>query len=125
MMPNAIREISSGGRRRASLSGTRLPSTRNIGGRPALRWMSEAPPRSATCRISFSSIAPPLGLQRTIAAPRAGTKVPDRSGTREAGGPVRPRPRPPYPSFALRRVDVPAGVLLDRERQRLHHLQEL
>src|SRR5437588_424308 len=48
MMPNAIREISSGGRRRASLSGTSEPSTRNIGGRPALRWMSDAPPLSAT-----------------------------------------------------------------------------
>src|SRR5919109_3823386 len=59
MMPNAIREISSGGRRRASLRGTRLPSTRNIGGRPALRWISEAPPRSATCKISLSSIVPP------------------------------------------------------------------
>src|SRR6266571_4856920 len=50
MMPNAIREISSGGRRRASLSGTRFPSTRNMGGRPALRWMSEAPPRTAPPR---------------------------------------------------------------------------
>src|SRR6266850_5908484 len=59
MIPKAIREISSGGSRRASFSGTSEPSTRNMGGRPAFRWMSEALPRRATCRISLSSIAPP------------------------------------------------------------------
>src|SRR5512137_1390144 len=57
MIPRAMRWISSGGSRRASFRGTSPPSTRNMGGRPALRWMSLAPARSATCRISFSSIA--------------------------------------------------------------------
>src|SRR5687767_1090948 len=58
MMPNAILVMVSGGRRWASFSGTRDPSMRNIGGRPALRWMSDAPPWSAIFRISLSSISP-------------------------------------------------------------------
>src|SRR5215470_14626262 len=112
MMPNAIREISSGGRRRASLSGTRLPSTRNMGGRPALRWMSEAPPRSATCRISLSS------MQTTLAAAKGRGKVPDYAGRRRMYDLAPAR----LTLFALRRVHVPAGVLLGGERQRVDHL---
>src|SRR5438105_4316444 len=64
MIPKAMREISSGGSRRASFRGTSDPSTRNIGGRPAFKWMSKAPPRRATCKISLSSIEPPRSDQR-------------------------------------------------------------
>src|SRR5258707_726550 len=60
MIPNTIRVISSGGIRLPSFNGTNEPSTRKMGGSPALRWMSEEPPRSATCKISFSS--PRAGL---------------------------------------------------------------
>src|SRR6267154_2911384 len=89
MMLYAILAISSGGRRRASLSGTSEPSTRNIGGRPALRWMSEAPPRSATCRISLSPIVPPPSKGgKTIAAASEGPKVTGAGGSAGRGGEV-------------------------------------
>src|SRR4051794_31513526 len=85
MIPNAILAISSGGRRRASLSGTSEPSTRNIGGRPALRWMSEAPPRRATCRISFSSIVFSAPCEGSTLAERIRLSL-GRAGRWEAHG---------------------------------------
>src|SRR5437660_10493733 len=129
MMPNAIREISSGGRRRASLSGTSEPSTRNMGGRPALRWMSEAPPRSATCKISFSSIlASALEVPRRYRHPGGedslqledDLRLPERVWVER-----RPAAHPVTRSRARGRVHVPAGVLIDGQRDRVEHLQHL
>ena len=61
---------SSGMIRSPFLSGTSAPSTRNIGGRPDFRWMSDAPPLIATFRISFSSMV--LSLE----SPRRGSENP-------------------------------------------------
>src|SRR5262245_42567484 len=55
MMATAMPWISSGMSRSPFFSGTRAPSTRNIGGSPDFRWMSEAPPLTAILRMSLSS----------------------------------------------------------------------
>ena len=57
-MENAIALISSSVIRSPSRRGTSAPSTRNSGGSPIFRWMSDAPPLIATVRISLSSIGP-------------------------------------------------------------------
>src|SRR5438046_9047129 len=98
MIPNAILAISSGGRRRASLSGTSEPSTRNMGGRPAFRWMSEAPPRRAIVKISLSSMGSGESVAPARPADEMGPRVPVHGrllphGARGRGEGLR-RPRP-------------------------------
>ena len=82
MIPNAIFCRTSGISRSPFFSGTSAPSTRNMGGSPEFRWMSEAPPFRAIFRMSFSSIdmrAGPRG-QRETAGLTAMTLRPEASG---------------------------------------------
>ncbi len=71
MISSAIFWISSGIMRSPFFSGTSAPSTRNIGGKPDFRWMSEAPPLMATFRMSLSAMpmsvsGPPPRVQARV-----------------------------------------------------------